>query len=164
MTKESRHINPRRHVALRLGERVYAFDLLYVQEIIFSPELEPCLDGPELVIGTFRGSRGELPVVDLLGRGPDECPLGRMALVIIEYSGRTVCVLVDGILDIVELDPSMALPVPGGANGVPDDMLCGIVNIIDCDYYLLDLDRIISAYIGCSAGTNSEAGERGPEQ
>jgi chemotaxis signal transduction protein len=152
MAAERGHIRPKAHVALRLGERRYAIDLTPVQEIVHSPELDPCLDGPELLVGMFDSATGALPVLDLLGRPPDECPLSRMALVILQVSNTRLCLIADELPEMVELDPANAVPLLRGANGAPDELLRGVVDVGGCDYYLLDLDQIVLACSGAGPG------------
>jgi len=137
-----RRISTSKHAVLKLGERNYAFDMDHVQEIIPKPVLEPCFDGPELLIGMFESTHGTLPVLDLLNRPPDECCLNLMSLVVLEESGETICILADDILDYVELNPCDCCPLPDGANGVTNDLLNGVVNQSDCDYYMLDLGTL----------------------
>ncbi len=156
---KNRRTNPQRHVALRLGERNYTFDMFCVREIIFAPDLEPSLDGPEMLIGTFRSSHGPLPVLDILNRQPDECYLNCMAVVILTESEHVVCLLVDDLLDIVEFDSSTASPCPDGANGVPDELIRGVVTIDNTDYFMLDLSQIISSWLGCAEKKASGTGE-----
>jgi chemotaxis signal transduction protein len=141
----------KQYLAMRLGEHGYACDLACVQEIVSRPVLEPSLDGPELLVGMYAGSRGPLPVLDLLGRPPDECPLCSMSLVVFKAMGSTVGMLADESLNIVEFDPQTIGPRPIGSNSVLELFLDGLVSVKGSDYYLLNLDMVVSAYLGAAA-------------
>ncbi len=161
---KSGNISPRSHVLMRLGDRVYACDMLPVQEIVRGPDLDPCFDGPELLIGMFSSARGPIPVLDLLGRPPDVCPIGEMALVVIEVSEHVICLVVDELLEVIDLDPSSVLPLPEGANGAPDRLLRGVVESSNYDYYLLDLDRIAATCLPARPSAGQGGREDGPGQ
>ncbi len=148
-----------KHAAIRLGDRKFACDLMLVQEVIPEPRLDPCLDCSQLLVGMFEDTRGSLPVLDLMNRPPDECQLCDMALVVVEVAGQVLGILVDQVLDIVEFDPADLLPIPGGACGVDEHHVSGVVVITDTDYYLLDLHRIVDTYLGSESVTGAETGE-----
>ena len=150
----------RQYVALRLGDRKYACDLARVQEIVAGPELEPCLDGPDLLIGMFAGSRGPLPVLDLLGRPPDAYRLNEMALLVFEAVGSSLGLLADDLNSVIEFDPAAALPLPLAAGGVADEFLAGVVELADISYYLLDLDRVVAAYTGAATELSPKTGNK----
>jgi chemotaxis signal transduction protein len=143
-TRKSLKSNPGMHVALRLGDQTFACDITGVQEIVRNPQLEPSYDGPEILIGMFTGKRCELPVLDLLGRSPDECPLHEMTLVVLNYEGETVGLLVDDLEEIVELDLSKARPVGKGI--VRWDLVDCVVSREGSDYNILNLGRVVDAF------------------
>ncbi len=153
---ESNCTDIKRYAALKLGERCYAFNALNILEVVQCPDLEPCIDGPELLIGMYESWNGQLPVVDLLNRPPDECRLQNMALVVLENRNEPVGILADQVLDIIEFDLNKKCPVPDGANGIRTDLIEGVVEVTGLDYYLLDLDRLIS----CSYGSTEKLESR----
>jgi chemotaxis signal transduction protein len=161
MSFDEKNIQTQSHVTLRLGDRHYACDLMQVQEIVERPDLEPCLDGPEILIGMFADARGQVPVLDLLGRPPDVCPVRDMSLVILEIGDTPISLIVDELLDIIEFDPSAVCPVPPGANGAPGELLTGIIEVDQREYYLLDLDRILSACTGGEAVAGEGTSDQG---
>lgn len=148
MTISDGHNTFRKYAAIRLGERKFACDLIQVQEIVHGPEIEPCLDDTGFQIGIYHGTRGSFPVIDLLNRPPDACPVCQMSLVIIEIGELIVGFLADELCDVVNIDPGAACPLPGGACGVDESLLGGVITITDIDYYLLDLYRVLDAFLG----------------
>lgn len=162
MSFDEKNIQRQTHVTLRLGDRHYACDLMQVQEIVERPDLDPCLDGPDILIGMFASARGQVPVLDLLGRPPDVCPVSEMSLLVLEIANNPVSLIVDELLDIIEFDPCAVCPVPPGANGAPDELLTGIIEVDNREYYLLDLERIHKACTGGEAvageGTSDQKG------
>ncbi len=156
----ARKSDPKLHVSLRLGEHKYACDVINVQEIIHHPQLEPSLDGPELLIGIYTSSRGPFPVLDLLKRPPDECRLSEMSMVVVEITGELLGLLVDDLDNVVEIDLSDRRPVAGGRMGVEDGLLEGVAAVKGSEYYLLDLERILLAYTGADLNSAREAGDK----
>jgi chemotaxis signal transduction protein len=139
---------PAGHVAIRLGEWAFACDATFLQEIVRSPVLEPGIDGPELVVGFYLSSRGLIPVLDLLGRSPDGCPIHAMSMAVFCASGNPVGLLADEILSLVEIRPSSILPLPPGSCGVNQDLLSGLVSVDGVEYYLINLDMVVSSCAG----------------
>lgn len=144
--------NPRRgestaslHVALKLGGRNYACKVQNVQEIVRRPQLEPSLDGSDLLVGMFSSTRCEIPVVDLLGRSPDEFTLHEMALVVFQVEGEVLGLLVDDLEEIVELDTSQIVPVTADEAVETGNAVSGIVMREGTEFYLLNLERIACA-------------------
>jgi chemotaxis signal transduction protein len=136
-----------RYLAMRLGEEFYACDLNCIQEIVHNPELDPSFEGSELLVGMFAGSRGSIPVVDLLARTPDNCPLCSMSLVIFERSGKVAGMLADNLVDVVEFDPTFALPLRDVTIEAPRQYIDGRAKINGSDFFLVNLDKIVSEQI-----------------
>jgi len=160
MSFDEKNIQRQTHLTLRLGDRHYACDLMQVQEIVERPELDPCLDGPEILIGMFTSARGQVPVLDLLGRPPDVCPVSEMSLLVIEIGDSPISLIVDELLDIIEFDPCAVCPLPPGANGAPGELLTGIIEVDKREYYLLDLERIQRACTDEEAVTGEGASDQ----
>jgi chemotaxis signal transduction protein len=131
---------------MRLGDRKYACDLQCVQEIVTSPMLEPGLDGPSHQVGVFEGSRGPLPVLDLLGRPPDECPIQEMTLVVIDSAGKSFGLLADEILIAVDIDPEQVLPLPPRTDGISDNFISGVAPVSGSSYYLIKPEMVVSQF------------------
>ncbi len=133
------------HVALKLGGRNYACNVQNVQEIVRRPQLEPGLDGSDLLVGTFSSTRCEIPVVDLLGRTPDEFTLNEVTLVVFEVKGKVMGLIVDDLEEIVELDISQIVPVTADEAVETGNAVTGIVMREGIEFYLLNLERIACA-------------------
>jgi chemotaxis signal transduction protein len=132
---------------MRLGEEFYACDLNCIQEIVRNPELDPSFEGSELLVGMFAGSRGSIPVVDLLARTPDNCPLCSMSLVIFERAGKVAGMLADNLLDVIELDPTFVLPLRHVTVEAPSQYIDGRARINGSDFFLVNLDKIVSEQV-----------------
>jgi len=147
------------HMVLKLGERRYTCDICTIQEIVANPVIEPCLDGNEFQIGCFESTTGDIPVLDILCRTPDMCPIREMSLVIFEVSGRRISILADDLLELIEIESSWICPLPPGGNGVPDDLIRGVIEFNNCQYFMLDLERIVTTWQGVSSGKRTSSGE-----
>jgi chemotaxis signal transduction protein len=145
--KNLRRESIERHLAMRLGEDIYTCDLHCIQEIVSNPVLDPSFDGSELLVGMYEGSRGSIPVVDLLARTPDDCPICKMSLVIFESTGKVAGLLADNLLDVVEFNPAFVIPLHKSTGRTTHQYLSGRVKIKNSDYYLIDLDKIVVEHV-----------------
>jgi chemotaxis signal transduction protein len=136
--------NPRKYITLRLGERKFAIDLNPVQEIFVNPEVSPMSLGGGKFIGTLENSRGNIPVLDLLGRPADIDSIRKKILIVIGYPALGI--LADELYEYISVEPSSALPIPDGAYGIDFELLKGIVESDGENYYLIDLERVASGW------------------
>jgi chemotaxis signal transduction protein len=146
-SKNLRRETIQRHLAMRLGDDTYTCDLHCIQEIVSNPVLDPSFDGTELLVGMYEGSRGSIPVVDLLARTPDDCPICHMSLVIFERAGKVAGLLADNLLDVVEFDPAFVIPLRKPAGEIHHQYLSGRVRVKGSDYYLIDLDKVVVDHV-----------------
>ncbi|MFH1676005.1 MAG: chemotaxis protein CheW [bacterium] len=140
------------YMSFKSGECRYACELNLVQEIIGDPSLEPCLDCSELLIGVYDGARGPLPVIDLLCRPPDLCPLSEMALLVFESNRKLVGLLIDEISEVFEIDPKEVRPLASDDRFAMEDLLKGKIEFSGSSYYLIDPDRIGKACVAATVG------------
>ena len=140
------NINPRTHLALRLGERRFVCDLVSIQEIILYPDVDPINLDSGTFIGTFDGARGNIPVLDLLGRPFDSDSIRKKVLMIAGLSIHTIGILADELFDNLVIEHASILPLPYGAYGVEYEFLQGVIEKSDETYYLINLERVASTW------------------
>jgi purine-binding chemotaxis protein CheW len=107
-------------LCFRVGERVFAMDIMGIREILRSPVVTPVPNAPCEVAGVLN-LRGELlPAVDLHRALLHEAAAGgrdEIKLVVARVAGRTAGVQVDQVLEVVSVDVTELTPVPGGDGG-----------------------------------------------
>lgn len=157
MSKTGRtHRTTGEYVIIRLGEKNFLCDLMCIQEIVYAPDLEPCLDGPQFLVGLYKSSRGPLPVLDIMQRMPDECPLSSMTLLIFETDFGIAGLLVDDLLSTTLIDSDWLQPLIPGMNGDLPQGVEGTVEIEGIVHFLLDLQTVLSTCLGAATGRTPE--------
>jgi purine-binding chemotaxis protein CheW len=107
-------------LCFRVGERVFALDIMGIREILRSHTVTPVPSAPDGVAGVLN-LRGELlPVVDLhraLLRAPTDQRPEDAKLVVARAAGRVAGVQVDQVLEVVSVEAAELSPVPGSDPG-----------------------------------------------
>ena len=139
--------NPQMYMAVRLGERRFACDLNHVQEVQLYPHTGASSIDQKCMVLTLETSRGTIPVIDLLGRPVVPDSLEDRILVIFSCTSSQIGIIADELLDNIEFDRSSVLPLPGGANGIENKYLKGIVELQEGTYYLINLEHVASSWL-----------------
>ncbi len=139
--------NPQMYMAVRLGERRFACDLNHVQEVQLYPHTGASSIDTNCMVLTLETSRGSIPVIDLLGRPVVPDSPGDRILVILSCTSSPIGIIADELLDNIEFDTSSVLPLPGGANGIENKYLKGIVELNEGTYYLINLEHVASSWL-----------------
>ena len=104
-------------LCFRVGERVFAMDIMGIREILRSCVVTPVPNAPPGVAGVLNLRGALLPVVDLhraLLRSDSDEVREEAKLVVARAAGRVAGVQVDQVLEVVSVDVSELNPVPGG--------------------------------------------------
>ena len=132
-------------VAFRIGEARYAIDIQSVREIRGWSPATPLPNAQPFMQGVVNLRGIVLPVMDLGRRlgGPPSEPSARHAVIVIEQGGRLVGLLVDGVSDILGVEPGSVQPAPDLGAGGSEPLLEGIVAGEDGMISLLDLACLV---------------------
>jgi len=127
------------------GERVFGIDATLIQEVVMVTEMTPVRHAADYVAG-IRNLRGRIiTVVDLgvrLGLGPVEVgPESR--ILIADWKGEPVGLLVDQVADAVALEPGELEPAPPNLHGVQMQKLRGVFHSGERLAALLDLAAVL---------------------
>lgn len=111
-----------------LGAGTFGLDTALIQEVVVMGEVTPVHHAPSYVAG-IRNLRGRIvTVIDLrirLGLSPIETsPDSR--ILIAEWKGEPVGLLVDGVEDTIEVGAGDLLPPPSNVHGVQMRRLLGV--------------------------------------
>jgi purine-binding chemotaxis protein CheW len=138
----------------RLGEAVYAVDIMRIREIIRPQKLAALPKAPVFMEGVLNLRGAVIPVVDLRKRfdmPPREDDRYRR-LLILALAGRTLGIVVDEVTEVITVPVANLKPPPQVTHGVGAEYLVGVCLVEDDLVMLLDPDRLL---------TGSEADELG---
>jgi purine-binding chemotaxis protein CheW len=143
MTTESNEIQI---ACFRLGEDLYAVDIMRIKEIIRPQKLTSLPKSPQFVEGVLNLRGTVIPVVDLRKRFDFASSLlDRNARLLIVTVGRQLLGLaVDDVTEVLTVNIRDIKPPPQVVNGVSAEYLVGVCLAKDSLIMLLNLDTILT--------------------
>jgi purine-binding chemotaxis protein CheW len=150
-----------------LGKETYGVDILRVQEIRGWSAVTKIPHAPPHVLGVLNLRGSIVPIVDLRMRfSLDRAEYTTVTVIIVvsvisSAGRRDFGVVVDGVSDVVDVNPEQVKAAPElGAKGATD-YIRGLVPVADRMVVLLDIDRLIGSdmatFSSSSADTASAA-------
>ncbi len=141
-----------------LGGGTFGLDTAIIQEVVMVGEVTPVHHAPAYVAG-IRNLRGRIvTVIDLKMRL--ELPLADRSsenrILIADWKGEPVGLLVDSVQDTVEIGTGDLLPPPPNLNGVQMQKLIGVFRCGDRLAALLDPIAVLNPYDGTSLSLSHE--------
>ena len=128
-----------------LGEAAFGIDAQQVQEVARVGHITPVANAPSYAVG-IRNLRGRIvTVIDLRARlelGPVVSATGNRIL-IVEWQGESVGLLVDSVADTIETRLDMLAPPPPNLHGVQSKNLRGVCRGGERLVALLDLGPVL---------------------
>ena len=139
-----------------LGDEHYGVDILRVQEIKGYSATTPIPNAPAHVKGVMNLRGTVVPVFDLRARfGMPPREYDRFTVIVVVTVGvRVVGVIVDGVSDVVSLEPQSVDAAPELGSDVDTSMIQGIARENDRLITLLEIDQVIA--------TEPRFGDNGP--
>ena len=138
----------REFLAFKIANEEYGVDILRVQEIRSYEKPTTIANAPEHLKGVVNLRGVIVPIVDLrikLGVGVDEVRYDHLTVVIVLNIGnRVVGVVVDGVSDVLTLEPSQLRPVPALDSNFDPEHLLAIGSVDDRMLILLDIEKFLS--------------------
>jgi purine-binding chemotaxis protein CheW len=130
----------------RLGEDVYAVDIMRVREIIRPQKLAVLPKAPVFMEGVLNLRGAVIPVVDLRKRFdmPPRDDDSNRRLLILALAGRTLGIVVDEVTEVITVPVANLKPPPQVTHGVGAEYLVGVCLVEDDLVMLLDPDRLLS--------------------
>lgn len=138
------------HLAFRLGEEVYAIDILRIREIVEYSLPTPVPMMPPSVRGVINLRGAVVPVIDLAVRfGHAATGVGKRTCIVIvetEYAGAThvLGLLVDGVNAVMEIANDSIESAPTFGTKVNTDFISGMARIHGKFVIILDIGRVLS--------------------
>jgi purine-binding chemotaxis protein CheW len=135
------------YLTFTLGDEEYGVDILKVQEIRGYDQVTRLPGAPEFVKGAINLRGLIVPVVDmrlkfqLSQASYDETTV----MIVLSVAGRTIGVVVDGVSDVLRLDPSQVRTVPDLGSAIDRQFLMGLGVVDERMLILLDIERLMTS-------------------
>jgi len=146
---------------LRMGDGLYAVDIMRIREIIKLPKLAPLPRALPFVEGviTLRGQ--VIPVVDLrkrFGLPPVEHK-DSSRLLILSISGQPLGLIVDEVTEMITVSLRDIKPPPRGVRIVGGEYMVGLCLVRDVPVMLLNIDALLTFKEKAQLGIPPEQGD-----
>jgi purine-binding chemotaxis protein CheW len=130
----------------RLGEDLYAVDIMRIKEIIRPQKLTSLPKSPPFVEGVLNLRGTVIPVIDLRKRFdfPDSSLDRNTRLLIVAVGRQLLGLAVDEVTEVLTLNARDIKPPPQVVNGVSAEYLVGVCLAKDSLIMLLNLDTILT--------------------
>jgi purine-binding chemotaxis protein CheW len=131
----------------RLGEDLYAIDIMRIKEIIRPLKLTSLPKFPTFVEGIVNLRGTVIPVVDLRKRFdlPAIEESINTRLLIVSLSGRAVGLVVDEVTEVVTVSVKDIKPPPDLGSGIGSEYLIGVCLVSQEMIMLLNIDLLLSS-------------------
>lgn len=130
-----------------LGGEEYAIDILKVQEIRGYDAVTRIAGAPEFIKGVINLRGVIVPIVDLrikFGVGKAEYTAFTV-VIILNIGHRVVGVVVDGVSDVMTLEPEQIRPAPEFTSTIRNEFIVGLASVGERMLVLLDIGRLMSS-------------------
>lgn len=132
-------------LSFRIGSEHYAIDILSVQEVRrFEPPTR-IAQAHEQVLGVLDLRGVIVPIVDLRLRLGVQQPRfdANTVVIVMKVGSREFGLVVDGVDDVLGLQPGQLRPMPAMSSGVAADLLRAIATVGERMLLLIDVDRLM---------------------
>jgi purine-binding chemotaxis protein CheW len=140
-------------LSVRVGEQIFALNIMSVREIRGWIPSTPVPDAPNCILGMINLRGVVLPILDLAARMAWEVktPGPSSVVVVVEVRGAPVGLLVDAVCDIVTVTPDLVQPMPSVGRTGGRDLASGVIMLDGQIVTLLDLDQVIPSDMDMAA-------------
>lgn len=130
----------------RVGEELYALDILRIREIIRPQKLTPVPKAPAFIEGVINLRGAVIPVADMRKRFDQ--PVGsdgrKQRIVICALAGKIIGLLVDEVTEVRRYGRKEIVPAPQFIKGPQADYFLGVARSDDELIMLIDLEKVLS--------------------
>ena len=140
---------------LRMGEGLYAVDIMRIKEIIRLPKLAPLPRALPFVEGVINLRGSVIPVVDLRKRFglPAAGDRDNARLLILTIAGQPLGLVVDEVTEMITVPLRDLKPPPRGVRLVGREYMVGLCLVQEVPVMLLNIDALLTfqekAELGC---------------
>jgi purine-binding chemotaxis protein CheW len=135
------------YLTFTLGSEEYGVDILKVQEIRGYDQVTRLPDAPDFIKGVINLRGLIVPVVDLRlkFRLSQAVYDATTVMIVLSVAGRTIGVVVDGVSDVMRLDPAQLREVPDLGSSIDRRFLTGLGVVDERMLILLDIERLMTS-------------------
>jgi purine-binding chemotaxis protein CheW len=136
----------RQLVVFQLGVEFYGVEISCIHEIVRMQKVTRVPRAPAFVEGVINLRGKVIPVIDLRHRfglpAADHTRASR--IVVVEIGDQVVGLVVDGVSEVLRINPALIEPPSPVVAGIDSEYLRGIARLPDRLVILLDLDRVFA--------------------
>jgi len=131
----------------RVGNELYALDIMQIREIIRPQKLTTVPKAPRFIEGVINLRGAVIPVADLRKRfdHPITSDARKNRVIICSVAGKIVGLLVDEVLEVRRYGRQDVAPSPQFLKGPEAEFFLGVARRGDDLVMVVDLDRILSS-------------------
>ncbi len=135
------------YLTFTLGQEEYGIDILKVQEIRGYDPVTHIANAPAFIKGVINLRGVIVPIVDMrIKFHVGEPTYNDFTVVIIIYVlGRVIGMVVDGVSDVVALNPEQIKPAPEMGAALDIDYITGLGTLNDQMLILVDIEKLMSS-------------------
>lgn len=133
-------------LTFRLGTEEYGIEILKVQEIRGHDAITRIANSPDFIRGMVNLRGIIVPIIDMrikfkLGKADyDQFTV----VIILNVSGRVMGIVVDGVSDVITLDPDQVKPTPDFPAHLDTDYIIGLGTVDERMLILMDIEKLMS--------------------
>lgn len=153
-------INEIQIACFKLGDDVYAADIMRIKEIIRFNRLTNLPKSPDFIEGVFNLRGTVVPVIDLRKRFDiPPAPYDRdTRLLIVALERQLAGLIVDDVMEVISVPVKDLKPPPQVSEGIGAEYLIGVCLAKDSLIMLVNLDSIFSSNESCQLRRIAETG------
>ncbi|MHB8172823.1 MAG: chemotaxis protein CheW [Thermincolia bacterium] len=146
MSEASNKIEEKQFVVFQLSKETYGVDISKVWEIIIMQPITQVPHTAEFIEGIINLRGRVIPVIDLRKRFNlfQEEYTRSTRIMVIEISGNTLGMIVDGVSEVLRISSDIVEPPPPAIINIDADYLQGVAKLEDRLVILLNLDKLLS--------------------
>jgi purine-binding chemotaxis protein CheW len=131
---------------LRMGEGLYAVDIMRIKEIIRLPKLAPLPRALPFVEGVINLRGTVIPVIDLRKRFglPTAQDRESSRLLILSIAGQPLGLIVDEVTEMITVPLKDLKPPPRGVRMAGAEYMVGLCLVQEVPVMLLDIDALLT--------------------
>jgi purine-binding chemotaxis protein CheW len=131
---------------LKMGEGLYAVDIMRIKEIIRLPKFAPLPRALPFVEGVINLRGQVIPVVDLRKKFglPETVSLESSRLLILSVAGQPLGLVVDDVTEMITIPLRDLKPPPRGVRVAGGEYMVGMCLVQEVPIMLLNIDSLLS--------------------
>ncbi len=131
----------------RVGEQVFAMDIMQIRQIIRPLKITPIPKAPDFVEGMINLRGMVIPLLDMRKRFdiPIERPEAETRVIIASVDRQVVGMVVDEVTEVITIPQSEVQPQPQMIAGIQSEFLTGVCRYQDQILLIINLNAILSS-------------------